>query len=70
MNKKNFDLSEKIMHPNVKKFFITLIKESFKYKITKKYNSSDNDSDDESENEIDALYLPKETIEKGFKILS
>ena len=70
MNKKNFDLSEKIMHPNVKKFFITFIKESFKYKITKKYNSSDNDSDDESENEIDALYLPKETIEKGFKILS
>ena len=70
LNKKNFDLSEKIMHPNVKKFFITLIKESFKYIITKKYNSSDNDSDDESENEIDALYLPKETIEKGFKILS
>jgi len=70
LTKKNFDLSEKIMHPNVKKLFITLIKESFKYKITKRSYSNDSDSDDENENGIDALYLPKETIEKGFKILS
>ena len=36
LNKKNFELLEKMIHPNTKKFIINLIKTAFKYKIINK----------------------------------
>ena len=36
LNKNNFELLEKMIHPNTKQFIFNLIKTSFKYKITNK----------------------------------
>ena len=75
LNKKNFELLEKMIHPNTKQFIINIIKTAFKYKITNKKNiyhdsEDEDDDDDDNSNGINILYFPKETIEEGYKILS
>ena len=71
--KKNFDQN---FNPNTKSLIYTLIQNAFKNKVENNsfsynnYNRYSNYDNEEQKNKFDILYFSKESLEKGFKLLS
>ena len=73
ITKDNFEKFEKNMNPNNKELIQNLIKIAFKSKVGNRgFNSFgyNNQFNDETEGKFNILYFSKESIEKGYKLLS